>query len=46
MGLKSNVTFIALVVLFALHANAQVFDITKQGAKPGADSTKVRISKI
>ena len=42
MGLKLNVTVVALLVLFASHANSQVFDITKNGAHPNSDSTQVR----
>lgn len=46
MGLKLNVTGLALLVLFASHANAQIFDVTAKGAKPNADSTQVSTTYI
>ncbi|GMN27831.1 hypothetical protein TIFTF001_001810, partial [Ficus carica] len=44
MGLKLNVTGLVLLVLFASHAHAQVFDVTANGAKPGADSTQALLA--
>lgn len=41
MGVRLNVAAMTLLVLFASHANAQVFDVTANGAKPNADSTQV-----
>lgn len=44
MGLKLNVTALALLVLFSFPSNAQVFDVTENGAKPDADSTEALLA--
>ncbi|EXC34926.1 hypothetical protein L484_020043 [Morus notabilis] len=44
MGVRLNVAAMTLLVLFASHANAQVFDVTANGAKPNADSTQALLT--
>ena len=42
MARNLNIGGVALLLLVACHAKAQVFDVTKNGATPSADISEVR----